>query len=117
MAIKHVLAVVPVADFDAARAWYEQLLGRPPDRLPNGSEAVWQLTETGLVYVVGDPDRAGRALLALAVDDLAGYLARLGERGISAGPVESAPGLPANATVTDPDGNVIKLFEAPGSAG
>lgn len=31
MTIEHVLAVVPVADFDAAHAWYERLFGRPAD--------------------------------------------------------------------------------------
>ena len=34
MTIEHVLAVVPVADFDAAHAWYERLFGRPADNLP-----------------------------------------------------------------------------------
>ena len=29
MTIEHVLAVVPVADFDATHAWYERLFGRP----------------------------------------------------------------------------------------
>jgi 4-hydroxyphenylpyruvate dioxygenase-like putative hemolysin len=34
MTIEHVLAVVPVADFDDAHAWYERLFGRPADNLP-----------------------------------------------------------------------------------
>ncbi len=34
VAIEHVLAVIPVADFDAAHAWYERLIGRPADNLP-----------------------------------------------------------------------------------
>ena len=36
MSIDHVLAVVPVADFEAAHAWYERLFGRPADNLPMG---------------------------------------------------------------------------------
>jgi hypothetical protein len=38
MSIDHVLAVVPVADFEAARAWYERLFGSGsrmrPSRIP-----------------------------------------------------------------------------------
>jgi glyoxylase I family protein len=34
VSIEHVLAVVPAADFDAARSWYERLFGRPADNLP-----------------------------------------------------------------------------------
>ena len=32
MAIEHVLAAVPVANFDVAHAWYERLFGRPAGR-------------------------------------------------------------------------------------
>jgi len=35
MTIEHVLAVVPVADFDASHAWYENFLGRPAERSPS----------------------------------------------------------------------------------
>jgi hypothetical protein len=34
MSIEHGLAVVPVADFEVAHAWYERLFGRPADNLP-----------------------------------------------------------------------------------
>jgi glyoxylase I family protein len=34
MSIDHVLAVVPVADFEAAHTWYERLFGRAADNLP-----------------------------------------------------------------------------------
>ncbi len=34
MAIEHVLAVVPVAEFAASRAWYERFFGRQADNLP-----------------------------------------------------------------------------------
>ena len=113
MPVSYVFAGLALADFPSSRGWYEQLLGRPPDRLPNDNEAVWQLTETGLIYVVADPGRAGHALLALAVDNLDDHLAQLGARGISPGPIETAEGLFRKARVTDPDGNVITLFEAP----
>ena len=34
MSIEHVLAVVPVGDFHAARTWYERLFGRSADNVP-----------------------------------------------------------------------------------
>ena len=35
MAITLLFAGVPVADYDAARPWYERLFGRAPDMLPH----------------------------------------------------------------------------------
>jgi hypothetical protein len=57
----HVFAGIPTANYSSAVRWYERFLGRPPDRFPKDEEAVWQLTDTGLVYLVGDADRLGRA--------------------------------------------------------
>lgn len=44
-------AGIPVADYAAALAWYEQLLGFPPTFFPNAIEAVWQLAEHRYVYI------------------------------------------------------------------
>src|SRR5947208_11226529 len=66
----HVFAGLPVADFDAARAWYERLLGRPPDLVAHETDVAWQLTDSGWVYVVQDAERAGHALVTVLVDDL-----------------------------------------------
>lgn len=49
MAIIHVFAGLAAADHDRARAWYERLLGRPPDLVPNENEAAWQLAGTGWI--------------------------------------------------------------------
>jgi hypothetical protein len=114
MAITHVFAGVPVANYDSARAWYERLMGRPPNMLPTESEAVWQLTETSSIYVVKDAGRAGRALLTIAVDDLEGHLAGLAERGIAPGAPDSVAGVPRKSVITDPEGNMISFFENPG---
>jgi glyoxylase I family protein len=46
MPLEHVLAVFPVADFEAAQAWYERLFGRPADNLPMAGRLVeWQVTD------------------------------------------------------------------------
>ncbi len=60
MAITQAFAGVAVADYGSALAWYERLLGRAADFHPHETEAVWQLTETGWIYVVGDANRAGK---------------------------------------------------------
>jgi hypothetical protein len=111
MAITHVFAGVPVADYGSARAWYERLMGRPPNMLPTEAEAVWQLTETSSIYVVKDAGGAGRALLTIAVE---GHLAGLAERGIAPGAPDSIAGVPRKAVITDPEGNMISFFENPG---
>ncbi len=55
-------AGIPVADFAAALAWYERLLGFPPTFFPNDREAVWELAAHRYVYIEHLPQRAGRAM-------------------------------------------------------
>jgi hypothetical protein len=98
-------AGMPVADIASGRVWYERLLGRPPDLIPNENEVAWQLAEAGWIYVVEDEARAGRSLLTLVVDDVDEELAVLTERGVPAGPI--AEGALRKLELTDPDGNKI----------
>ena len=85
MPIEHVLAVVPVADLEAANGWYERLLGRPADNRPMDSLVEWQVTVTGWVQVFVDACRAGTAMLNFAVDDLDKHVAELSSRGLAPG--------------------------------
>ena len=111
MTIEHLLAVVPVADFDAAHAWYERLFGRAPDNLPmEGRLVEWRLTETGWVQVTYDPDRAGAALLNFAVDDLDRHLADLSRRGLVPGTIETVNKGVRLSAIRDPDGNTITFI-------
>jgi len=103
---------IPVSDYRLAREWYEVFFGREPDLLPHDTEAAWQLTDGGWVYVVADPTRAGGGLLTILVDDLDERLAALAGRGIEAGPVETFGSGARKAVVTDPDGNAIGLGQA-----
>jgi catechol 2,3-dioxygenase-like lactoylglutathione lyase family enzyme len=112
MKAAHLFAGLAVADYGAARSWYETFFGRPPDLVPHDNESAWQLTGGGWVYVVGDPQRAGRGLLTLLVDDLDELLAALAARGISTGPVEAYGSGARKAVVEDPDGNQIGLGES-----
>jgi predicted enzyme related to lactoylglutathione lyase len=107
-------AGVPVSDFTRASAWYERFFGRPPEVIPSpGREAMWQVAETGWIYVVVDRERAGNALVTYSVDNLGERLAELAGRGIKAGaPEEQAPGA-WKADIEDPDGNRISLAQLP----
>jgi len=111
MAINHVFIGIPVVAYGPALSWYERLLGRPPDVIVKDDEAMWEVKDTGWLYVVADAQRAGNALLALLVDDLEEHVAALAERGIATGAVETAPGLYRKAVITDPEGNQITFFE------
>ena len=118
MAFTHVFAAVSVADHDAARPWYERFFGRPPDLIPNDHESAWQLTPGGgWLYIVGDPDRAGRSVVTLLVDDIEERAAELERRGLAPGPMETLPGLVTKCVVTDPDGNTIALGQPPAAEG
>ena len=111
LTIKYVFAGIGVADYDPALAWYTRFFGRSPDVIVTENEAMWQVTETGWIYVVGDSNRAGKALLTLLVDDLEGCVAELGERGLAPGTIETVPGLYRKAVISDPEGNMISLVE------
>lgn len=105
-------AGVPVAELRPAIAWYERLLGRPPDFYPHEGEAVWQLAETGWIYVVRDPARAsGRGLITVLVEDLEAQVAELAERGLATEPIETVPGKVRRARIEDPEGNMITFGE------
>jgi catechol 2,3-dioxygenase-like lactoylglutathione lyase family enzyme len=109
MLATHLFAGVPVADLDRALAWYERLLGRPPDRRPHAREAVWQLLDGGLIYLVADSGRAGHALVTVIVEDLEATAGELRERGLAPGAIESLASGARKLELADPDGNRISF--------
>jgi catechol 2,3-dioxygenase-like lactoylglutathione lyase family enzyme len=116
MPVTAVFAAIHVADLDAARAWYEQLAGRPPDLVPNQDEAAWHLTDTGWIYLLRDAARAGRSAATLLVDDLDERLAALAERGVTIGEIETYDNGVRHVTITDPEGNTVAFGEVPAEA-
>jgi predicted enzyme related to lactoylglutathione lyase len=111
MSINHVLAVVPVADFEAAHAWYERFFGRPADNLPmEGRLAEWRVTDSGWVQVTFDADRTGSGLLNFAVDDLDRHIADVCARGLAPGAIETVNKGVQLSAITDPDGNRITFI-------
>jgi len=112
MTVTHAFAGVAVSDYAAAYEWYVRLFGREAEMVPHDHEAVWRLTTSSSVYVVGDPERAGNGLLTLATDDLAGLADRLEREGF-AFTRDAGCDAPESLTVTDEDGNRIKFFQDP----
>ena len=112
MAINVLFAGIPVADLEAAIDWYERLLGGPPDMTPNETERTWKLTDESWIYVVRDPERAGRALVTVMVDDLDERIAGIEERGIEPGEVEQITEGVRKVEIVDPEGNRIGFGQA-----
>jgi len=109
MSFTEVFAGIAVRDRDAAIEFYERLLGAPPTMLPNDDEAAWRLTGGGWLYVLGDADRAGTAVVTLLVDDLDERLATAAARGIELGPLATKAGGVRSTWITDPDGNRVQI--------
>ena len=111
MAIEQVFAGIPVSNYRAARPWYEQLFGRPPDVQVTDHECMWQLASAGWVYIVEDPDRAGHALFTFLVDNLPDHIAAVAARGLTTGDIETIPAEVRLAVILDADGNKIQIGE------
>lgn len=80
----HLFAGLRVRDFQAARPWYERLLGEPTF-FPHATEAVWTLAEHRSVYVVEQSNGAGKSVATIFVDDLDAHMAEIAARGSQSG--------------------------------
>ena len=110
MSIEHVLAVLPLSEIGAANAFYEQLFGRPADNNPMPILVEWQLLPHAWLQVTVDTQRAGSGQFNLAVDDLAGHLGELQQRGVTVGEIQPLNKGVELSTLADPDGNNITLI-------
>jgi len=111
MAIQEAFTSVAVDNLHSALVWYERLMGRQPDMIPNDNEAVWQLSGKAWLYIIGDAQRAGKTLITLIVDDLDGHVAEFNERGISFKFIEQDSKIYRRVVVTDPEGNTFQFTE------
>ena len=109
--VQVLFAGVPVRDLAAAVDWYGRLLGRPPDIPVNPDEVMWRAVGDGWVYLLREPDRAGRALVTLAVADLDATLGELRSRGLSPGAPRPVGDAGRKSVMTDADGNVVNLIQ------
>jgi catechol 2,3-dioxygenase-like lactoylglutathione lyase family enzyme len=106
-------AGVPVADYKAARQWYERLLDAPPTFFPHDTEAVWELATHRYLYIVQQPEHAGHARHTLFVDDLDTLVAQIAARGLAPLAQETYTNGVRKITYRDPDGNEIGFGGAP----
>lgn len=113
VAATHLFAALQVADVERARAWYERLLDRPPDLIPNDDEACWTLTDTAWIYLIRDPERAGTSLATVLVEDLPALAAELRARGLAVDPLQTIADGVLVTVLTDPDGNRLQLGQPP----
>ena len=106
-------AGIPVRDFAVAVDWYERLFGASPSSFPHDTEAVWELAEHRLVYVVQRPEYAGHAMHTIIVDDLDTVEAGAAERGLQPAKREAYDNGVRKITYIDPDGNEIGYGAVP----
>ena len=111
-----------VDDLAAARTWYEQVLGSPPDAAPMEGLLEWHLAGSGWLQVV-DVDivrtiqqranwgAAGSSSAAFVVDSLDDQLGIFTSNGIPVGPVYTTGPSFKTATVADPSGNLLTFVE------
>ena len=101
-----------VSDLARAEAFYQVLIGRPADLRARADQLEWRL------HV--DPEVAlrltleavpGRGKLALGVVDLAAERARLAQSWPDLPEGTSRPGVIALLRFSDPDGNVVTLWQ------
>ena len=108
----HLFAGVRVRDFQAARPWYERLLGEPTF-FPHDTEAVWTLAPDRSVYVVEHADGAGSCVVTVIVDDLEAQVAAIAARGLEPDVHEMYSNGVRKTIYRDPDGNELGFGGAP----
>ncbi len=108
----HLFAGLRVRNFQAARAWYEQLLGEPAF-FPHATEAVWTLAEDRSVYIVEHADGAGQGVVTIFLDDLDRHLTAIAGRGLESNKQETYSNGVRKVLFRDPDGNEVGFGGAP----
>jgi len=111
MDFEMLFAGTPVADFDVSVDWYTALLGRAADIPVTEDEVMWQFTDTSFLYVLRDPERAGRSVVTMSVPDLDAAVAEAAQRGIAGAPIVRVGTAGRKALFTDPDGNQVAIIE------
>ena len=100
-----------VRDLDAARPWYEQLLGEP-SFFPNDDEVVWTLGDGQHVYIEVHAE-AGHSAMTVFLEDFDGFLEAAAARGLEPDEVETYSNGVRKALFHDPNGNEVGFGGAP----
>src|SRR5436305_10707707 len=105
-----------VREFQAARRWYERLLGEPTF-FPHATEAVWTLADSRSVYVVEHAESAGNCVVTIFVEDLDAHVAAITARGLEPDERLTYSNGVRKTIYRDPDGNELGFGGAPRDAG
>lgn len=105
-----------VSDFEAAKPWYERLLGSEPSFVPHSTEAVWELAEHRFLFIDEDAENPGGALHTVFVDDLDAVVGEISSRGIEPDERETYSNGVRKAIYRDADGNEIGYGGPPAAA-
>jgi hypothetical protein len=108
----HLFAGLRVREFEAARPWYERLLGEPTF-FAHATEAVWTLADERSVFVEEHPDGAGHSTVTLFVDDLDAHVDAIAARGLEPDERLTYSNGVRKALYRDPDGNEVGFGGAP----
>jgi hypothetical protein len=101
------------AGLPVSRYQYKRLMGSEPAFLPNATEAVWELAGHRYLYIAELPERAGRALLTVFVDDLDDGVGSIRARGIQPAARETYGNGLRKVIYRDPGSNEIGFGGAP----
>ncbi len=105
-------AGIRVRDFAAAKPWYERLLGSEPSFLPHETEAVWELTEHGFLFIVED-ETPGGGPLTIFVEEFDQRIAEIGSRGIEPAERVTYKNGVRKAIYRDVDGSSVEFAGPP----
>ena len=106
-------AELSVSDYQAALAWYEQLLGGPPVMYPNDIEAVWELAEHQYLVVEHRPDHAGHGQVTIFSEDFDERIEAITGRGVEPALRETYENGVRKVVYRDSDGNEIGFGGGP----
>ena len=106
---------------EAAKPWYERLLGGEPSFIPHATEADHgssrSIASYFFVFINEDAERAGGAIHTIFLDDLDARVADIASRGIEPDERVTYPGKARKAIYRDADGNEIGFGGAIDSVG
>jgi catechol 2,3-dioxygenase-like lactoylglutathione lyase family enzyme len=103
---------VRVPDAELGFAWYEKLLGRPPDFEADATFKEWELVELCWLQVAKGEPAVGAGPLRLGVGDVERERTYVQEQmGVEISEVERLEGVAAWCSFSDPFGNQLGLFE------
>ena len=100
-------AGIRVSDFEAAKPWYERLLGGEPTFFAHATEAVWELAEHRWLFIVEDGEGAGHAIHTIFAGDLDALVEEIAARGIEPDERVTYSGGARKAIYRDADGNEV----------